>query len=181
MLKKVYQTGMATILLGASLVLAKANTAQAVTFVDNTFNQASPVGGLGLCANFFSNCTPSGSAIGTTDLPEFTVVNDSPYIINGFLVKILTPDTEWRTVTSDIFPNINISSDKKELRFSGATIGFGEAWKALTVPNDGKVVALEISFTAVPEPKTILGSIAFGSFLVVSTLLKAKKNKTNNS
>ncbi|NJL09418.1 MAG: hypothetical protein HC908_01930 [Calothrix sp. SM1_7_51] len=149
-----------------SLALIKVDSVQAATIVSPTFNRASPDGmSIGLCGTFFPNgCTPGATAVGTAsgDGANLTILNDSNFTITGLTVKILTPDAEWGTVRSNIFPENGILVDevRKKLELTGGKIPIGGAFSDQRVSNNGRSVELEISFagvpTSVPEPSLVL-------------------------
>ncbi|MCM0589061.1 MAG: PEP-CTERM sorting domain-containing protein [Gloeotrichia echinulata IR180] len=113
--------------------------------------------------------------------PRFAI-NDSAYNFTKFVYTILPgQDATWDPASEfKSFSNSAVSADGKTLTFSngvfasGATAVFQSAYTS-TLPTDQRnPVAVSLTFdgTSVPEPATIMGSLAAAGF---GMMLKKKK------
>lgn len=122
------------------------------------------------CADEGGICEPGDSITFTSGGSDAITNNDTEFTFDKFIYQILSPDTQWGTVTSNTF-DVTISQDSKTATFSNALVPPGEGIFFNRTISDRS--AVQFRLTAVPEPTTILGTLAAGA--LGTTLLKRKK------
>lgn len=101
---------------------------------------------LGSCSQI-TVCFPDDSIPSNTSLFPLVVTNDSSFNVTSITLTI-NPDEDaiWSNGVSDLYNNVQISSDGKSLTFSGGTIAVGAIFRAIASTSSESPVGFSISF-----------------------------------
>lgn len=129
---------------------------------------------LGTCSQV-GLCFPGQTLTLSSSVFPFISRNDSTFNVTSVTLTLKpTQGTTWSNGISNIFSNIQISPDRKVLKFSGGDIPIGEVLFAAapTSPSNQQVdSSLSFTGTPVPEPSEFLGTL-FLSTIGAGLLLK---------
>ena len=142
---------------------------QALDLVKPPYPTGEPVFQLGADEG---NCQPGVASTFTSSQGTGVNINnnnnDTGFTFNKITYQLLSPDAQFRTVTSNDF-KVAISSDSKTATFSDALLPPGSGARINRTISDGSAVNFSVtldSSTSVPEPTSILATLAAGALVV---------------
>ncbi len=154
---------------------------QAATLVTSSINQASPNAVFrDICPEFL--CDPSTVFSGDNfniNNRGVSLLNNTNFTITGINFRLAeNQDASWGQVLSDIFSQITLSDDAREISYSGGSIPVGSI-ATFRVDSGDTVVNFSTQFSGVPvsipEPDSELSILILGVIGAASYLKKKQK------
>lgn len=129
-----------------------------------------------ICPEFA--CQPESLFFGNNvNNPTTNLVNNTQFAITGFTLTLLDgQDAVFDRLSSAIFPNFSLSSDRKEAVFTGGILNVNQATTFIIDSGANPVIfSAKFAGVPVPEPNSALEIVLFG----VSSALALWKSRAN--